>query len=68
MKARGLSFTYLKVESLKDDIDHEILIPEIAYTSLPESYFKDSSFFDDNSASSNGFSMSHDAVISIISG
>lgn len=67
LEARGLSFTFLKVESFKDEIDHEILTPEISYTSLPESYFKADYFFD-KTATPNGFVMSHDTVISIISG
>ena len=42
IEIRAFSFSYLKIESIQSDDDHEILVPEIAYSFKPdESYFKD---------------------------
>ena len=42
VEIRAFSFSYLKVESIKSHKDHEILVPEIAYSFKPDdSYFYD---------------------------
>lgn len=80
VEARGLSFSFLMVESFENKMDHEILVPEIAFTSLPEAYFSQlEEDFDDSDDSdeeeelmdqeeSPGTRMTHDSKVSVIDG
>ena len=41
VEMRGLSHTFFLVESLSNNMDHEILIPQIAYIAMPEIFFQE---------------------------